>query len=143
MPLHVSAGKIKKIWRTDDEAVLHEIKNLWTDQGQVFSSVTIEVHEVSRSGMIGLNTFHSLITLSPPPGEVWQVEVEGNFSGDIRGNYPSHLRVGSGQSEGFLAGPVAYSGDVTSADSRVGVVTTTAYAPRATTFVGTVTVTKP
>ena len=107
------------------------------------SGPTIEVHEVSRSGMYGSGTFHSLITLSPPPGEVWQVEVAGRMSGSLQSPFWPRLRVGSGQSGDLRAGSVAYSGEVTSADSRVGVVTATQWQNNAATFVGTVTVTKP
>ena len=139
MPLYVSAGKIKKLWRTDDDAVLYEIKNLWTDQGQVFSSgPTIEVFEVSASGT-GNGVFHSLIELSPPPGEVWGIEIEGTFTQARSAN----LMVGGVRSGGFNAGPAAWSGEITSADSRVGVYTTSPGSSNAANFVGTVTVIYP
>ena len=121
-----------------------EVKEVYLGADLIWKSgPTIEVNEVTRSGMYGSGTFHSLITLSPPPGEVWQVEVEGRFSGSISPPFYPRLRVGSGQSGDFRAGTATYSGEVTSADSRVGVVTASQWQTQAANFAGTVTVTKP
>ena len=121
-----------------------EVKEVYLGADLIWKSgPTIEVHEVSRSDMYGSGTFHSLITLSPPPGEVWQVKVEGRMSGNIVSPFFPRLRVGSGQSGNLSSGSVAYSGEVTSADSRVGVVTASQWQNQAANFAGTVTVTKP
>ena len=122
-----------------------EVKEVYLGADLIWKSEpTIEVHEVSLSDMYGRDTFHPFITLSPPPGAVWQVEIEGSISGTIHPSIPPYLRVGSGRSGALSrAGAVSYSGEVTSADSRVGMDTTIQYELNAATFVGTVTVTKP
>lgn len=145
MSLYVAAGKIKKIWRTDDNAALHEVKNLWTDAGQVFSSgPTVDVFDVYLSGLLGEGTFHSFVTLSPPPGEVWHVEIEGTISGTLNwsGQYP-RLRVGGSWSGGKAPGPVSHSGTITSASRHVGIETNADLSLTRVGFTGTVTVTYP
>ena len=121
-----------------------EVKEVYLGADLVWKSgPTIEVHEVSRSGLVGDGTFHSFITLSPPPGEVWQVKIEGRISGANASRFPPYLRVGSERSELLRTETVAHSGEITSEDSRVGAITISGASSNAVAFVGTVTVGKP
>ena len=104
------------------------------------SGPTIEVYDVSVLNAVGSGTFHPFIVLTPPPGEVWGVTIEGNITtGDYRAT-PTFV-VGDSESGTFGAGPVAWSGVVTSASSRVGMKTNQGFSSRWASFVGTVTVT--
>ena len=103
------------------------------------SGPTIEVYDVSLDEVTG-QAFHPLISLAPPPGEVWGVTIEGNITtGDYRAT-PTFV-VGDSESGTFEGGPVAWSGVVTSASSRVGMKTNQGFSGRWASFVGTVTVT--
>lgn len=105
------------------------------------SGPTIEVYEVMLDYVRGDNVFHSLIDLSPPPGEVWEILVEGEITRAQSAAAP-YFVVGDKSSESFPVGPVAFSGEITSTSSRVGMVTTSNQYGRQVDFTGTVTVMK-
>ena len=118
-----------------------EVKEVYLGADLIWKSgPTIEVYDVSVLNASGFDRFHSFIVLTPLPGEVWGVTIEGDITtGDYRAT-PT-FTVGDSESGTFREGPVAWSGVVTSASSRVGMTTNQGLAPRWASFVGTVTVT--
>ena len=101
------------------------------------SGPTIEVYDVDVSiPQFSSGKFFPLVILTPPPGEVWGILIEGTLSGN-QFSRPS-FRIG-GARYASENGEVSYTGEITSTDSQVGLVAGSSHAS----FSGTVTVTIP
>lgn len=106
---------------------------------------TVEVHEVSVSGLSGQGTAHPLVSVSVPAGETWSVRVQGT----MQTNFPSNpgvnpqIRIGSSTSSGYANNAaVDYSGTITAANSTIALVTRNQVWAGTAGFTGTVTIEK-
>lgn len=104
---------------------------------------TIEVHEVSLTGVAGSNVAHALTTLTIPEGQTWQVRVQGQITeaSNITTYFP-FFRIGTVDGAKRGVGAVDVSGTVTSTAPSIALVTTAAGSLAAVTFTGTVTIEK-
>ena len=107
------------------------------------SGPTVDVYDVSVIGAKGANTFHPLINLTPPPGETWEITLEGTVTEAGRFAYEQpRFRIGNLDTDSFPVGQVRLSGQITSTARQIGVVSP--FNPnQAVGFAGTVTVTYP
>ena len=103
---------------------------------------TTEVHEVSVSGLAGVNTAHPLVAVTVPAGQTWSVRVQGTMQSSFYTHDPQ-IRIGSSTSSRYSHGAtVDYSGTITATNSTIALVTAEGPVFGSAGFTGTVTIEK-
>ena len=139
MGLHVGNMQVKEVCVGSTP-----VKEVYVGAQKVWP--TSEVYKISVEGLLGTNTYHSLLDVTVPAGETWTVTVQGTISIPTdRENRQPQIVIGSKSFGPF--GPtveVNVTGTVTPGSQRIGIRTyASGFASSwGTDFTGTVTIEK-
>lgn len=102
-----------------------------------------EVYQVSLTQVVGLNTNHSLVSVTVPAGETWNVRVQGTHdrSGAGSTRWPQFV-IGSTVSNQLQGPNIDLSGTITAGNSTIALRTKGTATTYRTNFTGTVTISK-